>query len=494
MEKKTIDECLTSKLRYEIDKLIDLNLDLDSIWDLLQEDLEPYETYMRLEVQRFIKYLLWLRDNHKSREDAFLKYKRYTLTMNPHFRKEAPLSDLEQKWKDQRRIDELSTLMNYRAPKNQKIEASQSAEKLKTETMMTNLEETKLQDTLDATNNVLYNFTSQPIKSEKDFSDNVNLNRSPLESLEDEKWVRKPKKPNLEIDDEDVPLGEETDQDIEQSEDDSELETEVEDMSSNNQFKIFEDSEVHVTSASYSAEETQKDLDLNAQLEAIIATLSDDEIEKTASELVQTESTLSASLTEQIKEIHNIADQEPSLMLVDIEPDFNTQERQNFNQSDDRVFETIIENPFDITASTNSASLFDYSVEDNGTQTFNESFLESLEATEDLVTIMDTNINEPTPETTADALDFLQKMEDKYESDSKGTLVNKEDLTKRTFTKQEFQNNIGKEVMYEGSKYVIKDMEEILDFFQHPQKLVILENVETHKEIRINVRKLDTSI
>lgn len=374
MEKMTIDECLTSKLRFEIEKLIDLNLDLNSIWDLIQDDLEPYETYMQLEVQRFIKYLLWLRDNNKNRNDAFLKYKRYTVNLNPNFRNEVPISDLEQKWKDQRRIDELSALMNYHQSEN-----SPSPETLS--------ETQRNQETIEPTNNVLYNFES-----------NETVKETP-EVFED--------------------------------------------------YQLIEEEE-----------ETKQQIDFTEQIEAVIATLTDAEIDRTINDLVKTEHiTLSATLDRQINEIHNIADQEPSLLL---------------NNDGDIIFETIIEKE----ENTNEIPTFEPFLEDNGTQTFNESFYEPQE----------TKPNH----STEDALDFLQKMEEKYDHET----INLDEInSQKTSTllianEQDVFNHLGEEIIFQDEIYLIKKVEVILDFFKHPQTIVILENLENQQDLRINARKL----
>lgn len=114
MAQITLDECLNPALRTKIKKLVELNLDSDSIWDLLDPNLKSYEDYMYNEVEKYVKYVLWLRENNRSLDNAYEKYKNYTQNVTQNFKRDlANRLELEQKRKDQQRIDELSALMKF---------------------------------------------------------------------------------------------------------------------------------------------------------------------------------------------------------------------------------------------------------------------------------------------------------------------------------------------------------------------------------------------
>lgn len=114
MKEITLDECITPALRVKIKKLVELNLDIDSIWDLLEPNLKNYQDFMYDEIEKYIKYVLWLRDTDRPLEKAYEKYKAYTQNYNRKFKRDlATRLELEQKWRDQERIDQLSALMKY---------------------------------------------------------------------------------------------------------------------------------------------------------------------------------------------------------------------------------------------------------------------------------------------------------------------------------------------------------------------------------------------
>lgn len=129
MAQVTLDECLNPALRTKIKKLVELNLDSDSIWDLLDPNLKTYEDYMYSEVEKYVKYVLWLRENNRSLDNAYEKYKNYTQNVTQNFKRDlANRLELEQKRKDQQRIDELSALMKFsRRQKNKPKPASDSS-------------------------------------------------------------------------------------------------------------------------------------------------------------------------------------------------------------------------------------------------------------------------------------------------------------------------------------------------------------------------------
>lgn len=125
MKEITLDECINPALRMKIKKLVELNLDPDSIWDLLDPNLRTYEDYMYAEVEKYVKYVLWLRESGRSLDNAYEKYKNYTQNYNRNFKRDlATRLELEQKRRDQERIDELSALMRYSRTQKKTLEAS----------------------------------------------------------------------------------------------------------------------------------------------------------------------------------------------------------------------------------------------------------------------------------------------------------------------------------------------------------------------------------
>ncbi|WP_026389827.1 hypothetical protein [[Acholeplasma] multilocale] len=181
--KHNIKDFLNERLINKIDEYVDMNLDTETVVSIMSNEFYSFSDELLDDVKKYISFVIWLKDNHKDRTNSFGRFvaRIEALTKKEEIaevvekkvvKTEAHAEFLEQRRKEQERIDHYSKLIHQQASREKTEVINQE--------LANQIEEIR-EEVIDKTiNNINVDFNEDPTMAQTIDIDDI------LEDLDDE--------------------------------------------------------------------------------------------------------------------------------------------------------------------------------------------------------------------------------------------------------------------------------------------------------------------